>query len=486
MTSAANALWLAVHFPQLGFEVHGLAADADADNRPAVLIEENRVMQADALAQRAGIRAGVTLATAHSIAPGLRHFPRDPEAERARLEWLALVGYRYSSRVSLAPPAQVLVEARGSLRLFGGLAALTGALAACYRLLGHETRIAAAVTPLAAQALARWSESRQNAPCPVAANQALRDVPVACADLEARDVERLANMGIERLGQLLDLPPQELGQRFPPALLDYLHRLTGRTADPRRPIAPPERFRFHAHLLEGVQEKDALLPPMRSLIEKLTRRLAVRNLGTRVLVWTFQPLSGQAADVHVRLAEASANATALLRLSRLRLERIDLPSEVMSVFLRADLVTPLLPAGADLGADFLGASDSSAPANAIKRAELVDLLTARLGDQTVRTLAEVDDHRPEAAWTATPVATGAHAATPSMEKRGARPLWLLDPPKPVAARGFSIESGPERIETGWWDAAQARDYFVATAASGSRCWLYRDQRDRWFLHGYFA
>ena len=482
MTSAANALWLAVHFPQLGFEVHGLPANDD-DNRPAVLIEENRVAQADALAQRAGIHTGATLATAHSIAPELRHFPRDSEAESRRLEWLALVGYRYSSRVSLAPPAQVLVEARGSLRLFGGLAALTGALAARYRLLGHETRIATAATPLAAQALARWPASAawQDAPCPIASSQALRDVPITCADLEERDVERLANMGVTRLGQLLDLPPRELGQRFPPALLDYLHRLTGRKADPRPPIAPPERFRFHAHLLEGVQEKDALLPPMRSVIERLTRRLAVRNLGTRLLAWTFKPLSGRAVGVHVRLAEASADAAALLRLSRLRLERIDLPSEVMSVFLYADLVTPLLPAGAD----FLDARGGT-PSNAIKRAELVDLLAARLGDEAVRALTAVDDHRPEAAWAATPVATSTRAATPSTTKPDTRPLWLLDPPKPVAARGFAIESGPERIETGWWDAAQARDYFVATTPSGSRCWLYRDRRDRWFLHGYFS
>ena len=484
MTRAANALWLAVHFPRLGFEIHGLPANDAAGNRPAVLLDDNRVAQADALARRAGIQAGATLATAYSIAPQLRHFPRDPAAEGKRLEWLALVGYRYSSRVSVAPPAQVLVEARGSLRLFGGLAALTGALAARYRLHGHETRIAAAATPLAAQALARWPESadRRDAPCPIADSQALRDVPVACADLEERDVERLANMGIERLGQLLDLPPRELGQRFPPALLDYLHRLTGRKADPRPPIAPPERFRFHAHLLEGVREKDALLPPMRSVIEQLTRRLAARNLGTRLLRWTFKPLSGRAVGMNVRLAEASAGAAALLRLSRLRLERIDLPSDVMSVFLRADLTTPLLPAGAD----FLDATGGGAPAGAIQRAALVDLLVARLGDEAVRTVSVVDDHRPETAWAATPAAISAGAATPGTARRGARPLWLLDPPKPATARNFTIESGPERIETGWWDAAQARDYFVAATASGSRCWLYRDRRARWFLHGYFS
>ena len=479
MIDAADPLWLAVRFPLLGFEV----LRRKDDHRPVALIEENRVTQVDALARRAGVRVGATLATAHSIAPALQHLQRDLKAERKRLEWLALVGYRYSSRVSIAPPAQVLVEVRGSLGLFGGLAALVRELAARYRLLGHETRMAAGATPLASLALARAETVAMGSPCPFASEQALRDVPIVYADFEQRDVERLANMGIRRLGQLLDLPLLELGQRFSPTLLDHLHRLTGRKADPRQPVRPAERYRFRVHLLEGVNDKNALLVPMRHLISKLTRRLAARNLGARLLVWTFKPLSGEDAAVRVRLAEASADAAALLRLSRLRLERADLPSEVTSVFLRADLITPLAPADMD----FLGANNSGgAPFPTGKRAELVDLLTARLGDDAVYALAVVDDHRPEAAWAATPVADGARAAPPRMAKRGARPLWLLDPPVPVAAQRFATESGPERIETGWWDASQARDYFVATAESGGRCWLYRDRQRRWFLHGYFA
>lgn len=479
MIDAADLLWLAVRFPLLGLEVHR----RKDDHRPTALIEANRVTQVDALARRAGIRVGATLATARSISPQLRHLQRDVEAERKRLERLALVGYRYSSRVSIAPPAQVLVETRGSLRLFGGLAALAHDLAARYRLLGHETRMAAGATPLAALALARAETVAMGLPCPSASNQALRDVPIACAGFEPRDVERLANMGIRRLGQLLDLPLPELGQRFPPTLLDHLHRLTGRKADPRQPVQPPERYRFRVHLLAGANDKNALLAPMRHLIHKLTRRLAARELGARLLVWTFKPLSDRTASMSVRLAEASADAAALLRLSRLRLERTGLPSDVTSVFLRADLVTPLMPAGADI----LGANHGGGvPFPVGKRADLVDLLTARLGDDAVRALTAMDDHRPEAAWAATPVAAGARATTPSMAKRGARPLWLLDPPAPVAAQRFTIESGPERIETGWWDASQARDYFVATAASGGRCWLYRDRWRRWFLHGHFA
>ena len=50
-------------------------------------------------------------------------------------------------------------------------------------------------------------------------------------------------------------------------------------------------------------------------------------------------------------------------------------------------------------------------------------------------------------------------------------------------------SGPERIETGWWDDLPvARDYFVATTVTGERLWVYRECHggQNWFLHGRFG
>ena len=83
---------------------------------------------------------------------------------------------------------------------------------------------------------------------------------------------------------------------------------------------------------------------------------------------------------------------------------------------------------------------------------------------------------------------------------GLRPLWFFDPPRPVRIRRFRLLAGPERIESGWWDDAVARDYYVALGEDGAQCWLFhtrgnaRPQRrgvdspsdDGWFLHGYFS
>jgi protein ImuB len=77
-----------------------------------------------------------------------------------------------------------------------------------------------------------------------------------------------------------------------------------------------------------------------------------------------------------------------------------------------------------------------------------------------------------------------------------RPLWLLPAPRPLALEGgqpcfegrLDLLRGPERIETGWWDADVARDYYVAGNPSGIRLWIYRERNGAraWFLQGVFG
>ena len=476
-----EALWLAAHFPALGFENHCRAAADGMDGRPMALVENRKIVQVNAQAERLGLETGTTLATAVAIVDELAYFERDLDEERRRLAWLGLACYRYSSRVSVEPPAGLLVEAGGSSQLFGGLRALAEELDCRFRRLGHAANIAVAATPAAATALARTNEGVFLAEDAAAA---LHRVPLACADVSERHLERLANMGLRSLGQLLALPQQEVGKRFGHDLVDYLARLRGSKADPRECIEPPERFRSALHLPESVDDKEALSFPMRRLADELGAWLAARQFGIEALTWEFKPLRGEAATLAVRFAEPAAEQTAFLALSRLRLERAELPREVMSIALAADSPTPFMPPAADLLAKRQAA---------MSRAELTDRLAARLGDDAIQTLQTIDDHRPERAWALLPAAAGARrdkAKTDAAGKAAAahavatsdgakrRPLWLLDVPQPVAIEDFTLLAGPERIETGWWDGAEhrlCRDYFVAVAKSGAQCWIYRQR-----------
>src|SRR3546814_12501035 len=80
-----------------------------------------------------------------------------------------------------------------------------------------------------------------------------------------------------------------------------------------------------------------------------------------------------------------------------------------------------------------------------------------------------------------------------------RPFW----PLPVAERldidndrpmykhnALRLILGPERLETGWWNATghEQRDYFIAQDKLGARYWVYRQREAAglgWFLQGRF-
>ena len=133
---------------------------------------------------------------------------------------------------------------------------------------------------------------------------------------------------------------------------------------------------------------------------------------------------------------------------------------------------------------------------------LVEHLRARLGKRAVYGIERVAEHRPENAWrVAEPALPAASAPPPDAPASSGgcvrRPVWLLADPEELPLRGgrpsrrgaLELLSGPERIESGWWDGGDvARDYYVASDKRGSLLWIYHELAAprRWFLHGIFG
>jgi len=141
--------------------------------------------------------------------------------------------------------------------------------------------------------------------------------------------------------------------------------------------------------------------------------------------------------------------------------------------------------------------------------EFLQTLMARLGERAVHGLAEVDEHRPErqsrSVWPAAPGTTQRAAPMPVASATGAvRPLGLFTEPQQLVTgrdaagavqrllhqgQELTLVSGPERIQSGWWDGAEAaRDYYIARTADGAQWWIFREctPERRWFVHGCFA
>ena len=483
-------LWLGLHFPRFGLEVFAdhlqPGPDLDPESKtPKVLIEDNRVILTNTAAAEAGIAIDSTLATAHSILPALHHCNRDVGKEAQRLRFLAETLYRFTSMVSLQPPNGLLLEVSGSLKLFGDIGRLAEQINTLCCSLGHEIDHRTAATPQAAWLLARSRQSR------------LHQVPLRATDLEPAVVERFANMGIHTLGPLLStkesakdipgLPEKELGKRFGPELLNYLQRLTGRLPDPRNGISPSPAFNSTLHLLDAISNKDALLFPMQRLALELHHWLVGRQLGTERILWHFVAQGGRAVTLPVSFAKAQQSKEALLNISKLKLEQAEFPADVLTLRLEAKRLVPWHTRSQELLLSFPGAFPGAFPGGpgraSVAIDDLVDQLNARLGMETCHSIRETDQHSPEQAWRK----VEPFARNGFVDKQAAwRPLWLFDPPWELARDEFTVLKGPERIQTGWWQKAISRDYYVARHNNGAECWTFVDAQNRWFLHGYFA
>ena len=528
-------LWLCAYFPQLGLEVcqldsNPVNAEPANSERPAVLLSDNRVTQRNLLARQRGIHMGTSLAAAHSIASDLVHMQRNLEQEQQRLTYLSQVLYGFSSHVSIdSTPGgylddpgnmhhSVVLEISASLTLFGGLRALLQSVYQQLIDLRHNALLQVAHTPLAALCAARWQHQKhpthhstknptqdQNIFNVLPENlSVLADMPLECLALSPRQGESLHNMGLRNCGALLQLPSKELGQRFGKALGHYLQRLTGALPDPRPPIKPPQDFASGVHLLEPCTNKTALLFPLKRLCHEFSHWLIAQQLGVCLLRWEFANNADAPVTLSVRTTRASQGAELLLKLTQLKLERCELPRDVLDIRIRSVELEPWQNHSDSLFPHLSAGADSTAPLT-----ELLDQLRARLGPQVCSGLSVQHNHRPEQAYRIEPLQrlslgkssgkrSGADRTTedtqtdtPSAGAIGKyRPSWLLPNPRLVSGRSLRLLHGPERLQGGWWqDQRMHRDYYIAQTRgqqrSGSYSWVFCEG-ERWYVHGYFG
>lgn len=544
-------LWLAIVLPALPLQLAARALETDV---PLAIVEgpaqRLQVAFCNDAARRAGIAPGHKLAAAQALAGDLIAVERKPERERDALRELAAWALQFTAAVSVRDDG-LLLETGGSLRLFGGRARLNREIAAQLYGLGYHAAFGEAITPQAAwwlaQARARGlatadalvapdigtsrdalgpatvaatappdasAASRATtgaappqAPEPLVA--ALAPLPLAVLGWPADTLETLHALGLRTLRDLLRLPRDGVNRRFGTTLLAEVDRALGRLPDPQTLFAPPERFCAAIELPADLTDAAQLMLPAQRLLRALEGFLRGRGAGATELVFSARHSPRRAVarpptEIVLTLASPERDAARLAQLLAERLDRVRLPEPAVALSLAVERLLPFAPAPASL---LPPAPDAQA---GIEWLQLAETLHARLGSARVFQLQALDDHRPERAWRAVPIAVDAAERLAPPHAAGPRPLLLVPQPLPLPAgdeaadgppryRGaLRLVAGPERIEAGWWDLASpafgqprgavARDYFVARNAHGQTLWIYRDLAAPrgWFLHGFFA
>ena len=492
-------LWIAAHVPQLSL----LALPAVSSAAPVVVLDEARnprIIDADARAQAAGVRPGMTLGAALAAAPDIDARPRDAARELALMQRLAGIAAAFTPQVSIEAPDGLLLEIKPSIRLFGGLKELCRQLRAG---LSRGRGVCARGNPAPFHAGAHGAGGAGRR----AGRRTLlhhRSAPVAgTAQTTAGRVlrwpedanERLLAMGVRTLGDLLRLPRAGFARRFGPVQLADLDRLHGRRADPRRRLARRERYLGRVDLDHEIEHHDRILEALRPLLDELEQFLRQAAARHHRVAMPFPSLRApRRRPARCAWRCPAADAARLQSLLRERLANLTLPEPVRRCELRGGALTerplasqPLWPA-------------ASMGTRRRTRCRRSSSICARASARdAVYGIARVPEHRPEKAWRVAepalaPVVSEADAAGNIPFRR---PLWLLHSPQELDSQrgrprhGGALEllAGPERIESGWWDGADVqRDYYVASDPCGARFWIYRECAGtrQWFLHGIFG
>lgn len=450
---------------------------------------------------------------------------------------VASIALGFSPRVALLDEA-VLVDVTGSLRLFGGLARLTQLLQT--RLLAFfESNMAVALirfaqgaTSLIALGRLRWQAGPSGTE-----KKRVADLPMHTLSAARPHLGVLGRIGCRTWDDILRLPRDGLVRRFDAQLLQALDRARGAVADEYEWQVLPEHFDEKKELNALVTHAPALMAGAQRLLVRLQAWLLGRQSGLSALRLTWHldkrrdvPPTGQ---LEIRTAQPAQDLRHVARLVAEHLAQQKLPAPVHSLSLQSLVTEPLLDAAAATASLLMQERKQGDSA-----LELIERLSARLGEAQVQAWQPAADHRPERmqCWVAAHGAINSIAgyarpsrargrkglknpAHPPVLTEALYPSWLLPQPLMLAVAGNSPVyqgrlvrvAGPQRMEAGGWlmagegpHSAQnsrlhppaMRDYFIYRNAQGCLLWIYSERLQRptagarpqrvWYLQGFFA
>lgn len=459
------------------------------------------IVATNALAEAQGIYTGTVLADARALIPSLQVMDEKPGLAEQLLQRMAAWCIRFTPVVTVDGTDGLIFDASGCTHLWGGDAYYLTAIAKTFKARGYDVRAGMADTIGCAWAIARFGEhslliekGKQL--------DALLPLPPAALRLDTETVQLLEKLGLRQTGQLITLPRTALRRRFGAALLKRLDQALGTVEEIIEPVIPIEPFSERLPCLEPISTATGIAIALQQLLETLCGHLQQEQKGLRVARFKGYRVDGKTEQVEIGTHRASSNTQHLFKLFELKLGTIEPGPGIELFVLEAPKVEDHLPVQEKIWEGSGGLDDQ-------RLSELIDRLTGRLGANCIHRYLPDEHYWPERSIKLSS-SLQEKATTPWKADRP-RPMQLLARPEPIQVTApipdyppmlfrykgklhtIKKADGPERIEQEWWlQEGEHRDYYAVEDEEGRRYWLFRsghytgDQRQQWFLHGFFA
>jgi protein ImuB len=389
-----------------------------------------RIVAMNDAAQHLGLRLGMPLADARARYPALKVEPSDPEADRRLLDAVADWCDRYTPLIGLeapsfppprpppphpppragegkegagagaegAAPDGLVLDITGCAHLFGGEAALCRDLLARLAAQGLHARAAIADTVGCAFAVARHGAASLVSPDQT--RHALLPLPAAALRLAPETVEALAELGLKRVADLIDLPRAPLAARFGELLVRRLDQALGREDEPITPRLPVPSYAAEQRFPDPIALERDVLGTIARLAARLGDAMERRQDGARLLQVALFRTDHKVYRIEVGTGAPVRDAD---RIARLFADRLAMVGEACDPGFGFDMVRLAAlvtersePVQSGLAQGGFGCADDE------EFSHLIDRLGARFGLRRVTRLIEQDTHIPEFAVAAVP------------------------------------------------------------------------------------
>jgi protein ImuB len=317
-------------------------------------------------------------------------------------------------------------------------------------------------------------------------------ISLARLDINPRERQALAKLGVHSLADLLNLPAGALRLRFGSELQQLHQQASGEHNPPLQNTPLPQPRQSHIYLDEPDSNGERLLFYFKRLLETQLQQLAddAQALHSMRLTFVLERQLGHVVE-EVRPATPTLDAKQLLDLLRLKLEALPLQAGACELQL---LVQGVLVSREQLR---LFANKPKRDLAAGNRA--LARIRAEFGESAVVYACRREAHLPEAQQGWEPChelrpAKPRPAAIPQLIRRIYNKPIPMPPRLRLSPEGWLLNElnsgavlrllGPHVISGGWWAREVQRDYYYAEMQRGRILWIYHDrQRRRWFIQG---
>ncbi|RIK75587.1 MAG: hypothetical protein DCC67_15070, partial [Planctomycetota bacterium] len=241
-------------------------------------------------------------------------------------------------------PETILLDATNLAPLYGSEESFAAQVIEGFRRLGLEVRGALASSIGAAWAVARLAAAGGERLTVVPSDQtqdALAGLPIAALRLDDGLRETLQDLGVQRVGDVLALPRDQLRSRFGPQLLLRVDQSLGVAREVFAAVEPPEELVVEQSFEYPQSNREALHGIVDELLRRLAWMLARRCAGALRLACRFECEGAPAAELEIGLFQPTADPGRLLEILELEMERLRLRAPATAISLRAVRHGPL-------------------------------------------------------------------------------------------------------------------------------------------------